>query len=31
MEVEELVMRQMRMMKEGVAESGSDWPERESV
>lgn len=24
------MMRQMRMMKEGVAVTGSDWPERES-
>lgn len=30
MEVEELVMRRRRMMKEGVAVPGSDWPERES-
>ncbi len=30
MEVEELVMKQMRMMKD-VAVTGSDWPERESV
>jgi len=30
MDEEELVMKQMRMMKD-VAVTGSDWPERESV
>lgn len=30
MEVEELVMKQMKMMKKGEAVTGSDWPERES-
>lgn len=29
-EVEELVMKQMKMMEEGEAATGSDWPERES-